>query len=80
MGSTPSFVAADNWPAGKHPDVYQEFADSVAADIQLAMKGFAPICARGSADLKSQYSVFESFGQMGCVSGYRLASIAGPLG
>ncbi|WP_281646499.1 alpha/beta fold hydrolase [Parendozoicomonas sp. Alg238-R29] len=53
MGSTPSFVATEDWPAGKHPDAYQEFADGVAADIQLAMKGFVPICARGSTDLKS---------------------------
>lgn len=53
MGSTPSFVAAESWPAGKHPDAYQEFANGVAADIQLAMKGFAPICARGSVDLKA---------------------------
>ncbi|MTI14224.1 alpha/beta fold hydrolase [Sansalvadorimonas verongulae] len=53
MGSTPRFVAADDWPAGKHPDAYQEFADGIAADIQLTMKGFAPICARGSENLKA---------------------------
>ncbi len=53
MGSTPSFVRADDWPEGKHSDAYQEFADGVAADIQAAMKGFAPVCARGSDDLKA---------------------------
>ncbi len=52
MGSTPCFVACDSWPNGKHPDAYQEFADGVAADLSRTLKGFAPICSRGSEHLK----------------------------
>ncbi|CAM3471312.1 alpha/beta fold hydrolase [Parendozoicomonas haliclonae] len=52
LGSTPSFIARDGWTQGKHPDAYQQFADGVAANIQGAMKEFAPVCARGSHDLK----------------------------
>ena len=60
MGSTPCFVKADNWTGGKHPDAYQEFADGVADNILLAMKGFAPVCARGSVDMKGAIRAFRS--------------------
>ena len=63
MGSTPSFVAAEDWPEGKHPDVYQEFVDGVEADIQLAMKGFAPMCTRGSANLKATIRTLRASAQ-----------------
>ncbi|MCL6271204.1 alpha/beta hydrolase [Sansalvadorimonas sp. 2012CJ34-2] len=60
MGSTPSYVTADGWTGGKHPDAYKEFADGVAADIQTAMKGFAPVCARGSNDMKGAIRAFRA--------------------
>ena len=52
MGSTPCFVSTADWPNGKHPEAYQVFAEGIAADMPVAMKGFAPVCVRGSHDLK----------------------------
>ncbi len=60
MGSTPCFVAGENWQAGKHPDAYQEFADAVAEDFPATIKGFAPLCAHGSDNRKTQVRALRS--------------------
>ena len=60
LGSTPCFLASDNWPFGKHPDASREFADAVAADARAAMKEFAPVCARGSLDMKKAIRAFRA--------------------
>ncbi len=60
MGSTPCFLATEEWPAGKHPDASRVFADAVAENIQNVMKGFAPVCARGSRDMKSAIRAFRT--------------------
>ena len=52
LGSTPCFVATDNWRYGKSELEFQAFTNAVNNDITAAIKGFIPVCANGSPDTK----------------------------
>lgn len=52
LGSTPCFVATDNWCYGKPELEFQAFTKAVKNDIAAAIKGFIPVCATGSPDTK----------------------------